>query len=279
MPFIRYVRDKRGTETTYVMHAYRSPQGTSATRVLYLFRSSAHVRMGRRPLDEEAREALEHTHPDLSFDWTTLTRDGELVRNEERPREARRQGRGRQGQGGPAPEPEIEDLSVLGRTVGAARATRLRARYRELIERIGRRARTPEQRDRLIEAAERLNPDDWPDAESVRAGVATIEEEWDALAAELPARRRSRRGRRRESGEAGPPAPADTETSDEVDAAAPDGSAIMAPNGEVDDTKDVAGLPASDGDSDRDDAGSVGAGPDGRRSGHDVPGDDELRQD
>ena len=58
MPFIRYTRDKRGYETTFVMHAYRPGNGGRGTRVLYLFRSPAHIRIGRQPLDEEAREAL-----------------------------------------------------------------------------------------------------------------------------------------------------------------------------------------------------------------------------
>jgi len=34
--------------------------------------------VGRRPLDDEARVALEHTHPDLSFDWQVLGRDAAL---------------------------------------------------------------------------------------------------------------------------------------------------------------------------------------------------------
>ncbi len=68
MPFIRYTRDKRGYEVTFVMHAYRSPQGTGRTRVLYLFRSPAHLQGGRQALDDEARDGLEHTHPDLTFD-------------------------------------------------------------------------------------------------------------------------------------------------------------------------------------------------------------------
>ena len=75
MPFIRYTRDKRGYETTYVMHGYRQGQGSGRTRVLYLFRSPAHIKIGRKVLDEEAREGLAHTHPDLSFDWTSLARE------------------------------------------------------------------------------------------------------------------------------------------------------------------------------------------------------------
>ena len=74
MPFIRYARDKRGYESTFVMHAYRAAW-TSRARVLYLFRSPSDLKVGRRPLDAEVMEALEHTHPDLAFDWPTLLRE------------------------------------------------------------------------------------------------------------------------------------------------------------------------------------------------------------
>ena len=76
MPFIRQTRDKRGFEHTFVMHTYHpSASGSPRPRVLYLFRSPASMRVGRTALDAEVIEALEHTHPDLSFDWAALTRD------------------------------------------------------------------------------------------------------------------------------------------------------------------------------------------------------------
>ncbi len=78
MPFIRVTRDKRGYESTLVMHAYRPNGGGQRGRVLYFFRTPSNLQMGRRALDAEVMEALEHTHPDLSFDWTTLLRDPAL---------------------------------------------------------------------------------------------------------------------------------------------------------------------------------------------------------
>ncbi len=204
MPFIRHTRDKRGYETTYVMHAYRPMQGPQRTRVLYLFRSPSHVKLGRRPLDEETREALEHTHPDVSFDWSALARESTMVRSQdsrERPVRARRPPPSPARQA-PSPTPVIvEDHSPLGRVVGAERASAIRKQYADLLQRIGRRARTPEDRDRLTERAQRLNPDDWSDEASVQAQLDPALTEWEALAAELPARRRGRRGgRRRERG-------------------------------------------------------------------------------
>src|SRR5690606_23307145 len=259
--FIRYTRDKRGYETTFVMHGYRPAQGPQRTRVLYLFRSPSHIRMGRRPLDEESREALEHTHPDLSFDWTVLGRESEAVRADDRDRDRERDGgRGRRQQArGARPAPPaapiaVDDQSLLGRTLGGETAARFRARYSNLLQHITRRARTPEERDRLTEIAQRLNPDDWPDAEAIRAHAQTIEAEWDAVAAELPARRRGRRGgRRRESPAEG--ATTDTAAADADDAsedAADDtpGSAIMTSDGEGNASQDpvVSTRPADTGD-------------------------------
>ena len=216
MPFIRRTRDKGGHETTYVMHSYRpTHQEPNRTRVLYLFRSPAHLRVGREPLDAEVKEALEHTHPDMSFDWTSLVSDAALSRQEpgdrnerfdrrergdrsarrERPRDRRPAAT----EPAPPPSPSIEDESVLGRVLGPSRAAQLRQRYADLVQRITRRARTPEERDRLTERCQRLNPDEWPDEGAVRSNAQSVEAEWEAITAELPSRRRGRRGGRRRS--------------------------------------------------------------------------------
>jgi hypothetical protein len=237
MPFLRQTRDKRGYECTYVMHAYRpaSPEG-SRTRVLYMFRSPAHLRLGRHPLDAEVMEALERTHPDLSFDWNALQRDPG-VRHEAPERSVRPaapRGASRPTPRSPpppaAPPVRITDDSLLGRTLGADDAARLRQRYQDLLQRIARRARTPEDRDRLSERALRLNPDEWPDEATVRANAQSAGAEWDAIAAELPSRRRGRRGGRRRSQapSAGMLAAVAEPAGPEAGAGAPDdGSGIM----------------------------------------------------
>jgi hypothetical protein len=196
VPFVRYTRDRRGYETTYLMHGYRAAQGPGQTRVLYFFRSPAHVKVGRRAFDDEAREALEHTHPDLNFDWTALGREPSPYHFEDR--EQRGGANGRRGVGRPQPASPAApaDDTVLGRTLGTAEAARLRTRYGELVQRINRRAPTPEDRIRLIDRVERLNPDEWAEEASVRTGVQTVEAAWDEIRRELPSRRRG--GRRRD---------------------------------------------------------------------------------
>jgi hypothetical protein len=197
VPFLRYTRDKRGYETTYVMHNYRSSQGGGGdARVLYLFRSPAHVTVGRRPLDDEARAGLEHTHPDLSFDWQSLVKEASVARPAASPRTQGREPKGSRPTAS-APVVVVQDETILARVLGAGEAARLRSRYGELLQRITRRSRSPEERDQLLERLRRLNPDDWGNESLVRAGVSTVEAEWDAIAAALPARRRGRRGGRR----------------------------------------------------------------------------------
>jgi hypothetical protein len=268
LPFIRHARDKRGYDTTFVMHAYRAGTGNARTRILYVFRSPPNLKVGRRVLDPEVVEALEHTHPDLTFDWPVLMREPAPPRVD--PRE-RWQRPGRSGGSGgqrseppsrPAPEPTpppvIEDHSLLGRTLGAREAGRLRAKYQELLQRVARRARTPEDRDRLTERAHRLNPEEWLDETTIRGQAPAAETEWGAIAAELPSRRRGRRGGRFRGDQ--PPA-----TTPPATGGAGDRSGIITGEGESDEES----LDAFDAGSMGQDAGHVTAG-DGRGFGADA---------
>jgi hypothetical protein len=245
-----------------VMHVYRSGSGPQRTRVLYLFRSPPNVRVGRRPLDPEVVEALEHTHPDLTFDWTTLLK--------EPPPQPQRIGPGRPQRqasvpASPPPVVQVDDQSLLGRVLGAGNAVRLRTKYQELLQRIARRATTPEQREQLTERAGRLNPDEWTDEGAVRAASRTVEQEWAAIAEELPQRRRGRRGgRHRAAGRLEPAAAGPSE--------------IMASNGESRVDQGEARVADSDrldaGDRDSDSVSTDDVEPAETRTATDVPDDD-----
>ena len=71
MPFLRFTRDTRGYETTFVVHTFRR-RGTSQSRILYLFHTPANINLGRGALDEEAIRTIEESNPDLSFDWAKM---------------------------------------------------------------------------------------------------------------------------------------------------------------------------------------------------------------
>jgi hypothetical protein len=288
VPFVRYARDKRGYESTYVMHAYRPGQGPQRARVLYLFRTPAHVKIGRRALEPEVMEALEHTHPDLSFDWTNLPTERPAEAAEPRERDHRREwaahnrqsGRhGRPTPGGaparvasgpPSPPPVIEDESLLGRVLGAQRAAQLRGRYADLTLRIGRRSRTPEERDRLLERMQRLNPDEWGDEPAVRTAAACVETEWEAVTAELPGRRRGRRGGRHRH-------VADGEQSAGSSGIIEDSGPLANQDGGYEDADlamDADG-PVARGERDRDFGPDLATAPAAGGAGDDTPGSDE----
>jgi len=239
VPFLRHARDKRGYETTFVMHSFRPGAGQAAgrTRLLYMFRTPSNRKVGRNLLDPEVMEALEHTHPDLTFDWVSLLRtpaltapdpdrersDRDRERDRDRGRQRREERRERQSDArrdkerererareaapaAAAPAIVLEDDSLLGRTLGAVEAARLRAAFSELTQRIVRRSRTPEERDRLSERAARLNPDEWADEPSIKDGASQFGAELEAIRQELPRRRRGRRGGRSRDREGAPPA-------------------------------------------------------------------------
>ena len=71
MPYLRFSRDERGYENTYVLHTYRR-DGRSEPRLLYWFRTPPNVKVGRLPLNADAIRAIEESNPDLSFDWTKM---------------------------------------------------------------------------------------------------------------------------------------------------------------------------------------------------------------
>ncbi len=71
MPFLRFTRDKRGYETTSLVHAGRRG-GRSRQRILYWFRTPPGVKVGRPALDQDAILWIEEHNPDIEFDWPKI---------------------------------------------------------------------------------------------------------------------------------------------------------------------------------------------------------------
>jgi hypothetical protein len=236
VPFLRFTRDKRGYENTYVMHSARR-HGRLRPRMLYWFRTPPNIRVGRAPLDEEAIRALEEGNPDIIFDWRKMLEarpapsETSSPASEPRSRDRRdvRSGAGLKGERAmgtsTAPNAVIQSddtAPVEARTpelspppAGAPSLSpgplgdfesqvRLRARYAELLARIAERGGSPERQGQLRKAAEPLNPDSWTTQAEIEAGLASFEEKFAGLRRRLARRRRrSRRpGGRRLAGEA-----------------------------------------------------------------------------
>jgi len=230
MPFLRFSRDKRGYENTYVLHAFRHG-GRLRPRVLYWFRTPPNVRVGRLPLDETAVRAIEESNPGLQFDWSkmlkirrsvTPTRGGKPRRSKTLARPASSV-TPPSGSVEKATPPEfaaegVPGLALSDEAVGAEQGVvvddvrlhpvvtlvgdeglaRLRARYAEIQARISEKLTDPVALEAMRAKAEALNPDGWVSAERAVLGLEFFEGECEVIKKLLgPRRRRSRRGGRR----------------------------------------------------------------------------------
>ena len=126
MPFLRFSRDKRGYENTYVLHGFRRG-ARSRPKVLYWFRTPPNVKIGRLPLDEEAIRAIEENNPDLSFDWSEMLKvrqkpaTATLRERADRPTRKRRAASGRAG-GGRAAQVSTADAAAAAAPSAAGAA-------------------------------------------------------------------------------------------------------------------------------------------------------------
>jgi hypothetical protein len=92
VPFLRVIRDKRGYETTYLMHWYREG-ARQRSRILYVFRSPGGVRVGRDSLEPDVLRDIEAQHPHIAFDWKAVLDNRQIVDTTpdiRRPRKRRR---------------------------------------------------------------------------------------------------------------------------------------------------------------------------------------------
>lgn len=219
------VRDKRGYETTYLMHWFREG-GRQRSKILYAFRSPGASRVGRSALEPEIRHRLEFDHPDIAFDWPAIREHQQVI---EPAPDLRRRRPHRDVPPEPPSEPGIEpDAGVQAgasspgvvvsrppvptQLEGATPDEQMAflARWYPIVrERITLRTLDPVRQEALLAVAERLNPGAWTDADQVASGLAQAAETMERLS-HLFARRR-RRGPRRTSGSLTAP---DTESGD-----------------------------------------------------------------
>lgn len=134
MPAVRFSRDKRGYEYTYLVHTPMRRGKPGRTRVLYWYRTPPGVRVGRPPFDPDVQRLIEAQNPGITFDWDTIINTPfpppdmtEFWRERRRAEKAARQERRSQEadasvpsapeltgpeDAAPLPEPQIEPLSA-----------------------------------------------------------------------------------------------------------------------------------------------------------------------
>jgi hypothetical protein len=221
VPFLRVIRDKRGYETTYLMHWFRDGN-RQRSRILYVFRTPGGVRVGCDPLEPAVQRELEARHPEIPFEWKVIREHQQIIepaveqrrrrpKNEDAPAGA--------PQAAVAAAPSAQSATASPHAEAAARPGPIPATiagttadeqivflqewYPLIRERIDQRISDPARRDALRALAERLNPSAWTDADQIAAGVPQATEALERLSRVFA--RRRRRGKRRPSEPTAPP--------------------------------------------------------------------------
>lgn len=206
MPFLRIIRDRRGYETTYLIHWYREGQ-KQRSKVLFVFRSPSGVRVGRAPFESAVMREIEAQNPDISIAWDEVRASQQIVETSPEPRRRRPRVEPPEAAdvetpvepppaaaSAASPQPRVE--TVPAAVVGATSDEQISflAHWYPLIkERLTNRASEPGRRDGLLALAERLNPAAWTDADELSEGLAGAAEALERLSHVLSRRRRSRR--------------------------------------------------------------------------------------
>jgi hypothetical protein len=210
VPFLRVIRDKRGYETTYLMHIYRDGL-RQRTRILYVFRTPGGVRVGRDPLEPEMQRHIEAQYPDIPFNWNLVRETQQVIETAVDPRR-RRPRRDEQPppveatpapapQAAAAPAPEPPRIVIPARIEGVTpdeQIAFLMHWYPIVRERIAKRVSDPARIAALNALADRLNPSAWTDADQITTGLQAAAEALERLSRVFSNRRR--RSRRRSGG-------------------------------------------------------------------------------
>ena len=212
MPFLRVIRDKRGYETTYLIHWYR--EGTrQRSRILYVFRTPGGARVGREPLDPDVLRDIEAHHPEIVFDWKAVMDTRQVIETDPEPRRFRKRRdseddrapvagvRASPSPGSPPREesagatpPQPPVPSAIGGATPDEQIAFLALWYPVVRDRVSQRISDPVRREALLALAERLNPGAWTDADEIVAGLPQAAEALERLSSVLSRpRRRSRR--------------------------------------------------------------------------------------
>jgi hypothetical protein len=208
VPFLRVIRDKRGYETTYLMHLYRDG-ARQRSKILYVFRTPGGVRVGRDPLEPEVLRQIESQYPEIQFDWAMVRESQQVIESSAEPRRRKP----RREEDAPAVAALPVPIAVPAAAAPAAAPPRLAipsvidgatpderiaflAHWHPIIrERIPHRTSDPVRQEALNALADRLNPANWTDADEITAGLQQAAEALERLS--LVFAKRRRRGRRK----------------------------------------------------------------------------------
>jgi hypothetical protein len=209
VPFLRVIRDKRGYETTYLMHLYRDGL-RQRSKILYMFRTPGGARVGRDPLEPDVLRQIESQYPDIQFNWATVRESQQVIETSAEPR--RRRPRREDETPAVASPPPVAPVSpppaplasapprlaIPSVIEGATPDERIAflAHWHPIIrERIPHRTSDLARQEALNALTDRLNPANWTDADEITAGLQQAAEALERLSHVFAKRRR--RGRRK----------------------------------------------------------------------------------
>jgi hypothetical protein len=219
VPFLRVIRDKRGYETTYLMHWFQD-NGRQRSRILYAFRSPSGTRVGRDALDPGLMRQLELQNPGIPFDWKAVLGEKQVIE----PSQELRRRRPKKGEepkataaAPPAPvAPKVEPPpaaqpprpmipAALEGLTAEDRVAFLEHWYPIVHERVDRRASDPDRHAALLSLAERMNPAGWA-PEEMETKLQQAGEALERLSHVFARRRRRARRKPPDDGSPTPPA-------------------------------------------------------------------------
>jgi hypothetical protein len=223
VPFLRVIRDKRGYETTYLMHLYRDG-ARQRSKILYVFRTPGGVRVGRDPLEPEVLRLIEAQYPDIQFNWAMVRESQQVIETSAEPRRRRPRRDEELAAAAPPPPPMAPAAAAPAAAAPAAsvpprppipgviegetpdeRIAFLSHWHPIIRERIPQRTSEPARQEALNALADRLNPANWTDADEITAGLQQAAEALERLSHVFGKRRR--RGRRKSKDARAAPAP------------------------------------------------------------------------
>jgi hypothetical protein len=209
VPFLRVIRDKRGYETTYLMHWYREGS-RQRSRILYVFRTPGGVRVGREALEPDILRQIEREYPDIDFDWQVVIDNQQVVETATEPRRPRKRRRDEEGETTVPAAPAEKPVRVEAPAEAAApprppvpsaiegstpdeQIAFLVAWYPQIRERIHQRTTDPARVETLLALCERLNTTSWTDADQITTGLQAAAEALERLSHVFAKRRRRAR--------------------------------------------------------------------------------------
>jgi hypothetical protein len=193
VPFLRVIRDKRGYETTYLMHWCREGN-RQHSRILYVFRTPAGVRVGREALEADMLKRIEAEHPDIEFDWHAVFHNQQVVEpstDQRRPRQ--RPVTETPAAAAPSPQQQPPRPSIPSKIEGATPDEQIAflTRWCGVIrQRIAQRVSDPARQEVLLALAGRLDSAAWTDADQITSGLQEAAEALERLSHIFAKRRR-----------------------------------------------------------------------------------------